>query len=45
MPPFVPQLGGRSTPKGRIATATDVMAFGLFEPVQSVPLVKERVEE
>jgi glucose dehydrogenase len=24
-----------------IATATDVMAFGLFEPAVSVPLVKE----
>jgi alcohol dehydrogenase (cytochrome c) len=27
-----------------IATATDVMTFGLFEPAQSVPLVKEKVE-
>ena len=27
-----------------IATATDVMTFGLFEPAPSVPLVKERVE-
>ncbi|MBK5293619.1 MAG: PQQ-dependent dehydrogenase, methanol/ethanol family [Acidobacteriia bacterium] len=28
-----------------IATATDVMAFGLFEPAPSVPLVKERIED
>ncbi|MEZ5398149.1 MAG: PQQ-binding-like beta-propeller repeat protein [Bryobacteraceae bacterium] len=27
-----------------IATQTDVMAFGLFEPVRHVPLVKETVE-
>jgi alcohol dehydrogenase (cytochrome c) len=27
-----------------IATKTDIMAFGLFEPAVSVPLVKERVE-
>ncbi|MCC6588521.1 MAG: PQQ-binding-like beta-propeller repeat protein [Bryobacterales bacterium] len=27
-----------------IATATDIMTFGLFEPIESVPLVKERVE-
>jgi alcohol dehydrogenase (cytochrome c) len=27
-----------------IATQTDVMTFGLFEPVRHVPLVKERIE-
>lgn len=27
-----------------IATATDIMTFGLFEPAVSVPLVKERVQ-
>jgi alcohol dehydrogenase (cytochrome c) len=28
-----------------IATATDIMTFGLFEPAVSVPLVKERVQD
>ena len=40
--PITYEVGGKQYVT--IATATDIMTFGLFEPMQSVPLVKERVE-